>query len=109
MIIHPGNSNFAHPNFLIRHALNIAYYNGCFFTLIIPILSDYGIIGADYQKEDNRGRAKTNLILLSILLPGTILFSAAVILTGEIGQGILIFIIPYIYFFVKSVYQIYKE
>jgi hypothetical protein len=68
-------SDFKNP--LIKYSLLICAINLFILLFLAPILMHRGIITLDYYNDDKYNRAKSNIVLLGISLPGWSFLSIA--------------------------------
>ena len=100
--------DFPHHFFLLKYAFDIALLNFAILMFISPFLIKKGLISSNYHDENEVGKAKTILVIYTIMFPGVFLLCLAGIL-AKIFPAILIMILfGYVYlkngyiFFVKK-------
>jgi len=62
-------------NILLRYSVIIALLNASIACILIPVLAFLKTIPTDYWNSGSRERAKTNLIIIFVMLPGIILIN----------------------------------
>ena len=107
-MLHPGNMDFPHHFFLLKYAGDIICLNFAILMFVSPFLIDKGLISANYHDENEVGRARTILVIYSIMLPGMVLLSVASILAKIVPLVLIIILFGYVYlknmyvFFIKK-------
>jgi len=106
--LHPGNMDFPHHFFLLKYAGDIAFFNFAILMFISPFLIKKGVVSSNYHDENEIGKAKTILVIYTIMLPGMILFCFAGILAKIVPFALILVLFGYVYlkncyiFFVKK-------
>ncbi len=107
-ILHPGNMDFPHHFFLLKYAGDIAFLNFAILMFSYPFLMAKGFISVNYHDENEVGKAKTILVIYTIMLPGVVLICVAGIFSKIIPFAIILALFGYVYlknsyiFFVKK-------
>lgn len=108
-ILHPGNANFPHHFFLLKHSLDLLFINGALVMFVWPFLISKGILGANYNNESELGKAKIFLVLYGLFFPGLILVFISSLITKEAYIPSSLIFILYCYGCLKNGYIFLKE
>ncbi len=95
-IKNPDSGRFPHHFFLIKYALDILFVNGAILFFVMPILMENAIINSNLHEEDEFAKAKSFLVVSTIISPGFLLVFIATWLTKE---GHIPFSLIFLYFF----------
>ncbi len=95
--LHPGNMNFPHHFFLLKHAFDIAFFNFAILMFFYPFLMSRGVITSNYHDENEFGKAKTILVIYTIMLPGIVLICVAGILANILPATLIMILFGYVY------------
>ena len=107
-VLHPGNMDFPHQFFLLRYAFDIAFFNFALLMFISPYLIRKGLVSSNFHDENERGKARTVLVIYTIMSPGIILLCVAGMLAKIIPASLIMILFGYVYlknsyiFFVKK-------
>jgi len=95
--LHPGNMDFPHHFFLLKYAFDIAFLNFAILMFVYPFLLSSGVITSNYHDENEFGKAKTILVIYTIMLPGMTLISVAGLLAKMTPAVLIMILFGYMY------------
>jgi len=107
--LHPDNILFPHNNFFLRNAIHIFFLNAALLMFALPFLMEKRIIGNNYHKEDDLGKAKMFLIFYTIAFPGLFLIFIASWITGVGKIPYALMMLLFCYGYLKNSYIFIKK
>jgi len=106
-ILHPGNMDFPHHFFLLKYAIDIAFLNFAILMFIYPFLMKKGLVSVNFHDENEVGKARSILVIYSIILPGMALVCVAGFLAKIVPFVLIMILFGYVY--LKNSYIIFVK
>jgi len=101
----PGGAIIQHDLFFVRYAIHILFFNIWLVVLVGPFLMQKGIVSNDYNHDNEYEKAKSDVVILTMSLPGLVSIFTAMFLASKIKFSlVMLFTFVLLFKYINSIY-----